>query len=155
MTDQEKQIIDEQRQILEAVSKFKVEIDAEFASVRESFLAMVENLNGVTGICDQLSSRTATAEASIGISDASISSIAAAVQIQEKRLDEFTGRVASLESLTYAGGMALDALQSRLDSLQETLWAEIQAEIGLRVQREVEAYVAARKARKTANLATE
>jgi chromosome segregation ATPase len=158
VVEKEFPLTDEQEQILNAVTQFRTEIDLALAELRSdvsnyksAIQALIETASTHT---TAIAHTAALVDQNVTRFDENIDGLRNDAEIDTGRIDKLEIRVASLESLVQSGGMALEALRNTLESFQADLGASIQLAVAVESQKAVEAYVAARKARKTANLAT-
>ena len=141
---------EEQKQILEAVTKFRTETDKEFDSVRESYTAMLSELVRIQGSVGGSQVRIDRLEGDSKLCLEFVITATRDLELLEKRADELTGRIALLESAIQSGGMAVQQLAEAVSSLQDGLYAAIKDQVAVEAEKAVEAYVAARKKQKPA-----
>ena len=135
----------EQKQILEAVTQFRTEIDKELQSIR---LEMSSLYTGVDAAAKQ-------ADADIGKHDSRLTgmeevaashgrrleSLSAAVVNVTSSLETLTTRLDALERLVEIGGMAVDAIRKDIEDYHTS----VDIRLNVAAEGAVERYVSARK----------
>lgn len=139
---------DESKQILEAVSRYRTEIDKLLDGFRVELSALYSGVDAAAK----------TADSGLDAHDSRLLGLEAVVEAQGGRLDEvrlfmgdvrgtldlFGARIMALEKLVEVGGMALKTVEERLaalDSVNEVLFRQMALEA-------VERYVEERRQRK-------